>query len=431
MSYLLSILLSAAPVPPALTTSRCEPVPGRAVESSISGSSDADLTLVRALELLATQSPRTAAIRSREGEARADVIGAKVFPNPSFDYAGSRLSSGTNTGAATTDALGLEWPLLVFGQRKARRGAANSGLAAAEAHIAADLAERERDVRSAFDDLLAQQERTRILEEARADLERVSKIVTGRKNAGEASDYDSLRVQTEFSAMDASLGDARGDLADARGKLAVLLGCPGAAPHAVGELTLDTKTPLDLEALWTIATERLPALAAAQKDEEAATAARHSAERERFPVPVLSGGALLTQDAQSTSATFGVTIPLPFLDRNQGAIAHAQAREEEAALERKAVQAETRADLERAVSVAAQRRAALAEIDAAVSSRLPEMRSMAEAAYREGGGGILELLDAFRSLTATQLARVDAFAGAAHADADLLFLTGRAMDATP
>ena len=94
-------------------------------------------------------------------------------------------------------------------------------------------------------------------------------------------------------------------------------------------------------------------------------------------------------------------------------------------LTRKAIEAEARADLDRAVRVATERRAALAELDAAVGSRLPEMRTMAEAAYREGRGDILELLDAFRSLTSTRLARVDAFAGVAHAETDLLFLTGR------
>lgn len=431
MSLIPPILLSAAVASGALKTSECGPTLGPAVESSLPEGTGSDLTLDRALSLLAAESPRNAAIRARIGEAHADVVAARVAPNPSFDYAGARLRSGTNTGAATVDTFSADWPVLMFGQRKARREAATAGVAAEESHIAADLAERARDVRWAFDDLLSQQERTSILEEARSDLERVAKVVTGRKSAGEASDYDSLRVQTEFRSMDALLGDARGDLADARGRLAVLLGRPGTTPRAVGELKLDAAAPLDVESLWAIAKERLPALEAARKDEEAAAAAVRAAHRDTWPVPVFSGGAELTQDAQSTSATFGVSIPLPILDRNQGAIAHAQARTEEAALERKAVEAETRAELERAVTVAAERRAALAELDTAVSSRLPEMRSMAEAAYREGRGDILELLDALRSLTATRLARVDAFAGAARADADLLFLTGRAMETAP
>ena len=431
MSIFLSILLSAAEAPTSRIDSRCGSVPSPAAESSSPTDPDSELTLARALELAASVSPRTEAIRARRGEAKADVVAAKIAPNPSLDYAGSRLRTGTNTGASVVDTVGAEWPLLIFGQRGARVRAAKAGLVAADTHIEADLSARARDVRMAFDDLLSQQERTCILEEARSDLEHVSKIISGRKNAGEASDYESLRVDTEFRAMDALLGDARGDLADASGHLAVLLGRPGTTPHAVGALALETTTPLDVEALWTIATQHLPTLAAARQDETAAGEAVHAARRDAYPIPVLSGGVALTQDAQSSSATFGVSIPLPVLDRNQGAIAKAQAHFEEAMLERKAVEAETRAELERAVAVAAQRRAALTELDTAVSSRLPEMRSMAEAAYREGRGDILELLDAFRSLTSTRLARVDAFTGAAHADADLLFLTGRPMNAAP
>jgi len=431
MSVPLSLLLSAAVATDAAETSRCRSFEDTAVESSTPDAADFPLTLSRALELLAGDDPRTAAIRARTGEAEADVVAAKVAPNPSLDYAGARLHSGSNTGAATVDTVGVEWPVLMFGQRKARRRAAARGLNAAQAHVASDLAERARDLRAAFDELLAQQERTHILGEARADLERVAKVVSGRKEAGEASDYDSLRVQTEFRAMDALLGDARGDLADARGRLAVLLGRPGSSPRAIGELNVDAASSLDADALWTMASDHFPALAAARMEEEAAGAAAAAAQRDAWPVPVLTGGAVLTQDARSASSAFGISIPLPVLDRNQGAVAHARARVESAMLERKAVEAETRADLSRAVEVATERRAALRELDASVATRLPEMRSMAEAAYREGRGDILELLDAFRSLTSTRLARVDAFAGAAHAEGDILFLTGRGMVAGP
>ena len=425
MSRALVVLLSAAAALPALATSPCTSVPGPAVESSTSARPVEELTLARALQILAEESPGTAALRAQIDEAKADVVAAKTAPNPSLDYEGTRLHSGTNTGAATVDQASLEWPVLIFGQRKARSDAAEHGVAAAEAHVLADLASRERDVRAAFADLLAQQERVGILEGARLDLEHVASIVCARKEAGEASAYDALRVETEFRSTDALLGDARGDLADASGRLAVLLGRPGALLRAAGELSPPPAAPLDADALWAEAALHVPSLAAARRDEDAAASAEHAARRDAWPVPVLTGGAEWTQDARSTSVVFGVSIALPSLDRNQGAIARARARQEEATLARKAVEAESRADLERAVRVATERRAALAELDAAVSSRLPEMRTMAEAAYREGRGDILELLDAFRSLTQTRLARVDAFTGVAHAEADLLFLPGR------
>jgi cobalt-zinc-cadmium efflux system outer membrane protein len=394
------------------------------VESSRPSDSVQEITLARALEIMAGESPGTAALRARIGEAEAEVVGARVLPNPALDFQTTRLRSGTNTGAATVDQWTVDWPLLVFGQRKARGRAAERGVAATEAHILAELSSRARDVRVAFDDLLAQQQRVGILEEARVDLEHVATIVCARQAAGEASEYDALRVQTEFRTTDALLGDARGDLADASGRLAMLLGRPGTILRAAEDPTPPLAIPLDADALWTEALLRWPPLVAARQDEDAARSTERAARRDALPVPVVSGGASLTQDARSTSAVIGLSIPLPAFDRNQGAIAMARAREDEAALTRKAIEAEARADLDRAVAVATERRAAFVELDAAVSSRLPEMRSMAEAAYREGRGDILELLDAFRSLTSTRLARVDAFAGAAHAETDLLVLTG-------
>lgn len=54
----------------------------------------------------------------------------------------------------------------------------------------------------------------------------------------------------------------------------------------------------------------------------------------------------------------------------------------------------------------AKRRAALNELETHVVQRVPTLRRMSEAAYREGGADILELLDAMRSVRDIQLAHV-------------------------
>jgi cobalt-zinc-cadmium efflux system outer membrane protein len=130
------------------------------------------------------------------------------------------------------------------------------------------------------------------------------------------------------------------------------------------------------------------------------------AERERLPVPALSGGAQVTRDVSGTSAFFGVSIPLNLFDRNQGGVAKATAQVEASNLLAEAGLGEARAEIERAATVLKQRIAALRSFDSAVSERVPTLRRMAEDAYREGSADILELLDANRSLRDFQLARV-------------------------
>ena len=384
-----------------------------------------EMTFSEALAALHEANPRTEADRARVAAAQAEVVAAKVAPNPSLAYDGTRLSSGTNTGAADVDQWTLEWPVLIFGQRGARKEAAASGVRAAEADAAATFAERALALRKAFGSLWAQQERVTTLEEAGRDLARVASIVGGRREAGDASQYDALRVETEARTLTAQLGDARADLADAQGRVARILGRPGLAARAAASVVADALGGIGADEAWQDAKAHAPALFSARSAEEAAGAGEKAARRERYPVPSLTAGVENTRDAASRSTLFGVAIPLPVLDRNQGGVARARAAAEEASLDRLALEAEWHADLLAALATDAERRAAVAELESGVSARLPELRSMAESAYREGRGGILDFLDALRTLTAARLTRLDALEAEAHADADLLFLLGR------
>ena len=113
-----------------------------------------------------------------------------------------------------------------------------------------------------------------------------------------------------------------------------------------------------------------------------------------------------TRDVNGTSAFFGLSVPLPFFDKNQGAIAKASAQISAADLDLQAGLAEARAQIENAAAVLRKRKDGLQVFETAINERVPALRRMAEDAYREGNADILELLDANRSLRDVQLARV-------------------------
>lgn len=365
----------------------------------------ARVTLDQVLQLLETRSPRTLAERATVPVAEADRITANTLPNPSISYSGLRLVQGLSTGAVTQHQFSAEQPLLISGQRRARRDVAELNVSAERARASAAVADRRLEVRQAFASLLARQEELRILQESRSDLTRVESVVRGRAEAGDRSRYDVLRVETEGRMLDVEVRNASTDVEDASGHLAALLGFPGWHPTADGGLAPGT-TPTDSNTLWASAQRRRPALVAAQRRENAAIGGITLAQRERLPVPVLSGGAITTRDVGGTSAYFGVSVPMPFFDRGRGPIAHAKA---EADAEKKAVEAEAaeaRADIERARMTFISRRQTLSAVESDIIQRVPGLRQMAEDAYREGRGDILELLDASRSLKDIQLLRV-------------------------
>lgn len=365
----------------------------------------ATVTLDEVLKLLEERSPRTAAERAAVPIAAADRITAQTLPNPTVSYGGAFLVSGLSTGATSQYQIVIEQPLLMFHKRPARLDAADANVKAEEARVGAVLAERRLGVRRTFASLLSRQEQLRVVEESLSNLERVTELVRGRTAAGDRSQYDLLRIETETAALRVQAMNAATDVEEVSGQLAALLALPGWSPRAVGTLAVGGVST-DVEALWRTAQRRRPSLVALRQQQAAARGGLFLAQRERLPVPAVSGGTQVTRDVNGTSAFVGFSIPLSLFDRNQGAVAKASAQIQAVDLSLQADLGEARAEIEGAARVLGKRREALQTLEGTVMERIPTLRRMAEDGYREGRADILDLLDANRSLKDFQLARV-------------------------
>ena len=384
----------------------------------------AQVTLQDVLQLLEGRSPRTAADRATLDVSAADRITAATLPNPSISYGGTRLFQGLSTGAVAQHQVVVEQPLLMFHQREAREAAADLNLSADRARVAETLAGRRRQVRQAFAALLSHQEQLRVMQESVADLVRVEQVVRGRSQAGERSQYDLARIETETERFRIDLLNAETDVADASGQLATLLGFPSWQPRATGSLDPAPDVPTDAAALWAVAEVKRPSLHTLRERQAAARGGLGLARRERLPVPAVSGGTQLTHDVTGTSAFFGFSMPLLVFDKGQGPIARATAQVQAETLALTAETAEARAEVERARLVLVQRRDALTRLETGVVRRVPDLRRMAEANYREGTGDILELLDAMRSMRDIQIAHVQQLEMAKLAEGEVMAAAG-------
>lgn len=263
-----------------------------AVRPAVAGQADGlptRVTLVQVLQLLDQRSPRTIAERARVDIVAAERITATTLPNPSVSYGGLQLVSGANTGAATAHQVVVDQPLLLYGLRGTRHDVAELNVSTERARVDVALAERTLEVRQAFVALVARQEELRILRESLSELQRVEHVVRGRAEEGDRSQYDVLRIETERRTLEVEAMNAATDVTDASGRLAALLGFPGWLPEADGTLNPDN-IPTDFTALWDIAQQRRPALAAVRQQQTAARGGLLLARRERLPVPALTGG---------------------------------------------------------------------------------------------------------------------------------------------
>jgi cobalt-zinc-cadmium efflux system outer membrane protein len=395
--------------------------PAASAQPAPSASSARAVTLRDVLRLLKQKSPRVAAERESINVAAAESIAADAHPNPTLSYGvilGIRDPSYVN---GTQHQVGIAQPILIAGQRGARKAVAERGIQAARAQTRVELAALAKEARALFIELQATQAREAALQAAQLELGQAKGIVEGRAQSGMMSQYDLLRLDVELNALNARLAEAHTLRLDTAGKLASLLGLPGFQPLAAGDLS-EPRLPTAL------APERIPEVVAAQKQEAVAVSQIELAKRERWPTPVVGAGAQFTTDGYTLAGTLGIAMDLPIFDRGRGAIARASAQAAQDHQLRLAASAEADSELRRAAATFASRRAALSVYEREVSARVPRLVEMGQDAYRNGRGSILDLIDAQRTAIESRLTQIDYREAMALAGVDLLASAGLVDD---
>lgn len=414
--------------PPAPRPAATEPtppprddVPPRAADHA--EASDA-LELRELFAMLRDRSPKLAAERAKIEVAKARFQGAKVYPNPIVNFQALQLLSGYNQNGFGTYTVFLQQPVLIAGQRVMRRRAAAAEQAKAEAEVERSFHDLAAEGRHLFASLQARQRHHGILERAVTDLERVRSVVEARHSAGAESRYDVVRIGLEVAKWRAKLPASTAEIHDAGGKIGVLVGRPRWRPTAAGTLA-PTGFDADPEVLWPDVERTQPSIQAARRNQTLAARELQVARREAMPTPTLGFGIVGIDNFFSMSALGGVTMPLPVFDWGQGPVAKARAEAHVADLETKAVLAEAKAELERAVDVTRERRTALAQFERDVLAQTEGIQRMAEDSYVTGQASILELIDALEIHYEVELEHIDLVEAVVQAEIDLLHVLGR------
>ena len=189
----------------------------------------------------------------------------------------------------------MEVPVLLAGQRGARKEAAERKVDVSETDVEVEYNQLVRDTWGLFVQLLAGQQRVVVLEEAQQELERLKSIITGKEDAGTASRYDVLRITQELQNLQARLENTQTEIASTVGKIGVLLGFPDWKLEASGTLA-PIGAPADVNTLWQQVENNNPELESARRETVAADAGLERARRERFPVPSLFVGTAFTDN---------------------------------------------------------------------------------------------------------------------------------------
>lgn len=388
---------------------------------------ETSITLEAYLERVREHGPQLAQQRAESEVIRADLLEAKVLPNPSVEFETKQRARGADVVDGGEYEVVLEQPLLLFGQRSSRIKLAELEVEAAELELEASRVELLNDARQAFVELLVAQEKVSLSEQVLEHAERARQMVAERVEEGAQSRYDLLRMELEEAEVLAEHYQTLAEARQAQLEVAKFITKPGEARRAVwvAEGELDSGEATD-EPSWEAVRAEHPMLRSAERALKSADAAIDLARAERWPELEVGLGGLFTVDESSFNIIASIGMELPFFDRGQAEIARAQASAIAAQRIMELHETELRAEFEQALVEVQARQEALDTFRERTRGHLPRLQRMAEESYAEGQSGIPELLDAMHTINTLQGVELELLAELYRARVELDAAMGRA-----
>ncbi len=371
----------------------------------------AELNLQAVLEA-AQRNPDALAARRIADTARADVRAADRAPAPvlSAGVLSIDLRNGNGQGSFWTQkrldkSLGMDWTWERGNKRGLRTEAAERAAQAAAADGRDMLVQQQIGALGAFYDLLAAQDRLQVLQALGDSARTLAHTAELRLKAGDLSAQDAARTRIEAERTFAELQSARLAHQQATQALATWTGqnVPTGGWRAEGAWPQpghNTGTP-DIDAL----VEQRPDVTAARERLAAAEATLQGAQALNRADPTLGATFDHYPTGEKTDRLLGVRISIPIngFSRFEGEIGRALAQRDLAQdlLEKTRIQG--RAELHSLLQAWQSESGRLQSYEAHILPQAQQVATQAELAYSKGGLSLTDLLDARRTLRATQL----------------------------
>lgn len=381
-------------------------------------------TLDALVQLVLTHNPTLQGARIARTQAEAGIRSAGALPNPRLEVSDGRQrpngvggSSGSITGWGVSQLIENPW------LRSARVEAAEQGLRSSEAELGLTRAEVVAQVKLRAYEVLLRIEESRAADDEVTLLEQTRDRVRVRVDSGEAARYEIIKAEAEFISARQRQQTAQLAVEQARIRLNQL---------AAGQLPLgwtlsarldDAQRPVQAPLLREQLLSTNPELQSLRAQLERQQARVREASASRWPGVELRYNDL--RDPDNRQGMIGASIQIPLLDQKRGPRAEAEAEATRARTRLEARQIELQLQLDSAVMALEMARLRVEALGQGAIRDAEAAVRVAQAAYRFGERGILDVLDAQRVLRTVRADLLQARYQQQAAAIEIDLLTGR------
>jgi len=318
----------------------------------------------------------------------ASILDAKVLPNPAVRYS---IESVKNSTRETEETYSVIQNVDISGKRGRKIEAASMNKEARMFFLEHEISGLLAQMKQSYFKVLLLKENEKALSEIAGFFSDVERKTEARVSVGDASEADLMKLAGEKNKIVRGLEALRTDLKSEKRKLALLLNVEPTDFDVSGEFAY-RHLNLGIEGLGQ---QNRPDIKGQGKIVEASKVALSASKKEAIPSIDLEAG-YKKRSGGFNGFIFGVSIPLPLFNRNQGGIARAQIELAQEKVVFEALKKNTTYELNLLFERIASLQVRIADLSSQIETAR-ELTRIAGIAYEEGETTLLELLDATRS----------------------------------
>lgn len=360
------------------------------------------LSLDAALQLAEQHSPQLQWATALAQGANAAITTARAYPNPAFNtLAGPQYRRMLSAEPGLLTHFSVDQLVELPAVRRARVRVAQLGRESTQYTLAEARLGVRRTVKQAYFQVLRRRSEIGLARENLRLVQDLERRVRVQVEVGEAARLELTRSEAEVATAQTFYNSAQLRYVNAVAALRTAVGAPlGNTVELEGKPDLAGRLP-GLDELRAEMLARHPALQQAQAEIRRAEARLASEREQRKPQPSFR----LEYERQPDLGfyRFGVSIPVPLLNKREGPIAEASAAITQARAYADMRRLELTADLERAYGLYEVALQQIAAFEQGVLREAEAALQASEAAFKYGERGIIEVLDAQRVLRTVRL----------------------------
>lgn len=364
------------------------------------------ITLKEAINSALGKNPQLQSMRDQAEAEIGSLKQAGLYPNPVIELLAEEMPTHEIGLNESQNLVSITQPVITAGKRgleiKVREKAKEKNELKRDSFLLEIIA----DTKKAFYKALADQESQSLAEET----ERISHDIYNsekiRFEAGEVALTNVLRAEVELSKARNLVSHANGELQNSLRELQTIMGIPEATDLKItGKLTT-VPVELSLQELELRMKNNQPDLKASEKNVEMAEAQLLLEQRQAIPdISVSAGYKRLSQEDVDTFE-FGLEIPAPFFNRNQGNIQKSKSLSKKAKNENLSVYHQMLLELKKKFNLYNVEKKRMLEFKDKILPQAEKALALITKGYKEGEFDYIDLLDTQRIWADTRISYI-------------------------